>query len=293
MLNHNYVRLLLCIVGLVSGFAPLPISGQGKAYPQALRELERGNNLPAARLASAYLRAHPGDVAMRVVLARALLAQDDFAKAFEELAQALELDPKNIDAHYYLAVVAKTMSARQYQRLFTLAPDSYRVHQLLGEGAVLSDKPTEAETEFKLALKEKPESVEVLTELADLYRSQSKFDQATDIYLQAKDLGELSYEIAYGLGICYTYKQDFNRALQVLREAVRLEPKSADAHFALGNALFQNDKADLAINELEQSVQIEPKGDQALFLLGRAYMKVGRKEEATVVFRKIEEHQHQ
>ena len=293
MIKRNYARLLWRIAGLILGLTPTLVMAQGSALPETLRELYRGNDYHAAQLAGTYLQAHPHDVPMRVVRARALLAENGFAKAFEELNQALKLDPKNIDAHYYLALVAKAMSAQQYQRVFELAPDSYRVHQLLGEAAALSDKPTEAETEFQLALRVKPKSVEILTELADLYRSQSKFDQATDLYLQAKDLGQLSYEIAYGLGVCYTYKQNFGEAVEILREAVRLELKSGDAHFALGNALFQNNRADLAIKELEQSVQLDPSRDQALFLLGRAYQKVGRKDDAAAAFKKIEEHQHQ
>lgn len=293
MIKRNYARLLWRIAGLILGLTPTPVMAQGNALPETLRELYRGNDYHAAQLASTYLRAHPHDVPMRIVRARALFAANDFAKAFEELNQALKLDPKNIDAHYYLALVAKAMSAQQYQRVFELAPNSYRVHQLLGEAAVLSDNPTEAETEFQLALRVRPKSVEVLTELADLYRSQSKFDQATDLYLQAKDLGQLNYEIAYGLGVCYTYKQNFGEAVEILREAVRLELKSGDAHFALGNALFQNNRADLAIKELEQSVQLDASRDQALFLLGRAYQKVGRKEDAAAAFKKIEQHQHQ
>lgn len=262
---------------------------QSPALAKSTEAFYRGNYAQAAKVAEEHLRSYPNDAAVRVILGRTDLAQGKFQAAFEELRKALASDSRNIDALYYLALVARDLSQEQYQRLVTLAPDSDRVHQLLAEAALASENPTEAEAEFQNALKANSRSSEVSTELAELKRSQSKFDEAITYYTQAEQVGPLNYEIAYGLGACYTYKQDYTQAIDWLRQAVTLSPDSAAGHFALGNALFQSGQFGAAIPELKLSLQLEPRLKQAYFLLGRAYSKLGRNDEARAALKKLDE----
>ena len=264
-------------------------NGQSAALTKSTGALYRADYLEAAEIAEQHLRRYPNDAPVRVILARAELAQGRFQEAFEELRKALASDPRNIDALYYLSLVSRELSQREYQRLFSMAPDSARVHQLLGEAALGAENKTEAEEEFQKALAANPRSVEVLTELAELKRSQSRFDDAIAYYMQAEKVGSLDYDIAYGLGACYTYKQEYSQAIEWLRKAVRLTPDSAAGRFALGNALFQNGQFEAAIPELNSAVRVEARMKQAYFLLGRAYAKLGRQEEAKAAIKKLDE----
>jgi tetratricopeptide (TPR) repeat protein len=267
----------------------VPMAGQSQALTDCSHAFYRGDFAQAAQIAETYVHSHPTDVPVRVMLGRTKLAQGDFSRAFEELRTALVSDPHNIDALYYLSIAARELSQKEHQRLFELAPDSDRVHQLLGEAALAAEDRTEAEEEFLLALKANPHSVDAATELAELKRSQSKFDEAITYYLQAAHIGQPNYEIAYGLGACYTYKQDYAQATEWLRKATALAPDSVAARFALGNALFQNGQLDAAILELKASLQIQPRMKQAYFLLGRAYSKLGRQDEAQAAFKRLDE----
>ena len=96
-----------------------------------------------------------------------------------------------------------------------MAPDYYRVHQLMGEAALAADRPTEAENEFREALDAKPKSLEVLAELGNLKRSQSKYDEAIDYYTKAEQAGPLNYDTAYGLGVCYTFTEEYDRVRSI------------------------------------------------------------------------------
>ncbi len=279
------VTIPICAVLLmwVAGFAETLESRE------CMHMLYRGEYKEAAQLAHKYLKQHPTDVPVRVLLGRAELAQGRFLPAFEELHKALAVDPHNIDALYYLSFTARALSDQEYQRLFAMKPNSVRVHQLLAEVALSNQNPTEAETEFKKALHVNPRSGEVATELAELKRSQSKFDEAIGYYTLAAKSDFLSYDIAYGLGACYTYKQEYATAVEWLGKAVKLAPNSAAGHFALGNALFQGGQLDAAIPELKTAIRFEPRMKQAYFLLGRAYSKLGQKEEAAAAFKKLDE----
>lgn len=285
--SHPTVRslwLLMLLIAISAG-----ANGQSSALTESTRAFYRGDYALASELAEKHLRKYPKDAPVLVILARAELAQGKFQQAFEELQKALASDPKNIDALYYLSLVSKELSARELQRLFSLAPDSSRVHQLLAEAALATQNPTEAEEEFQKALKANPQSGEVSTELAELKRSQSKFDEAIRYYLQAEKSGQLSYDVAYGLGACYTYKQEYAQAIEWLRKAVTIAPDSAAGRFALGNALFQNGQFEAAIPELNSAVEAEPRMKQAYFLLGRAYSKLGRLAESKAAIKKLDE----
>jgi tetratricopeptide (TPR) repeat protein len=259
------------------------------AISESARALYRGDHRLAAELAEKRLRQYPNDATERVILARAELAQGNFQRAYQELQTALASDTRNIDALYYMAIVAKALSQQEYQRLYALAPDSARVHMLMAEAALAQDNPTEAEAEFLSALKASPGSVEVLTALGELKRSQSKFDEAIAYYAQAEGVGPLNYTIAYGLGACYTYKQERARAVEYLRKATAFAPDSAAGRFALGNALYQDGQTAAAIPELKAALELEPQLKQAYFMLGRAYQKLGRQAEAKATFSKLDE----
>ena len=72
---------------------------------------------------------------MHVVLARAELTVNHPEQEIAELRKALAADPRNVDAHYYLWLATKTQAQQEYQKLFAMAPDYYRVHQLGRSGA--------------------------------------------------------------------------------------------------------------------------------------------------------------
>lgn len=286
VLSSSLRRLLLSILMVVISSRA---HGQSSALTECTRAFYRGDYALAVQLAEKHLRKYPKDVPVRVALARAELAQGKPLQAFEELRRALESDPRSIDALYYLSLASKKLSQSEYQRLFSMAPDSFRVHQLLGEAALSAENPTEAESEFDKALEVNPRSVEVTTELAELKRSQSKFDEAITYYLQAEKNGSLNYDVAYGLGACYTYKQDYSQAIEWLKKAAALAPDAVAGRFALGNALFQDGQFTAAVPELKEALQREPRMKQAYFLLGRAYAKLGRQEEARAALKKLDE----
>jgi tetratricopeptide (TPR) repeat protein len=286
------ILIIICFILSLQVLTPVRCRAQSNSVSlvvESERALHEGDPVRSAALAEKRLRIEPKDIAAQVMLGRALLAQGNFQEAYGQLRKALKSDPRNIDALYYLGIVVNVLSQSEFGKLYALAPRSYRVHQLLGEAALIQGRQSEAENEFQSALRDNPRSIEVLISLAELKRTQSKFDEAIEYYLRAESIGPLNYDIAYGLGACYTYKQDIDRALAYFRKAVIFDPTSGAGRFALGNALYQKEEFEAAIPELKSSVALEPKLKQAYFLLGRAYQKLGRQVEASEAFKKLDE----
>lgn len=282
------------VFALAGGFllcatAPGHADGQGTPLRQSTAALNRGDYQKASELASAHLQRSPGDTSERVVLARAQISQGQLDRAFENLRKVLVVEPRSIDALFYLSVIAKEFSKQENQRLFSLAPDSDRAHQILGEAALAASKPEEAESEFGKALNFRPNSVAVLVQLAELKRAQFKLDEAISYYSRAQRLDPGAYEVAAGLGSCYVSKQEFPQAIEWLQKAVALAPDSASGRLDLGNALFQDNQFAAAIPELKASLKLDPATSQAYTLLARAYSKLGRTKESQDVLQKFKE----
>lgn len=286
--HFRSLKRLACLL-LFIGLPLVCCLGQPGALAEADRAIYRGDFDRAAAMAAAFLKAHPNNAAALVLLARAKLARGKFQEAFEDLRRAVKADPANEDALYYLGTLAAVLSEAEFKRLYALAPDSARVHQLLAESYAAQGNMAEAEAEYLAALKADPQLVEALIALGELKRTDAKLDEAIAYYWRAEKAGVLNYDVAYGLGACYVVKREYVRAVEYLRRAVALAPDEAAGRFALGLSLLQLGEAEAAVSELKTAIALEPEMRQAYFVLGRAYTRLGRRELAQAALEKAQE----
>jgi len=266
------------------------VSGnEAKEGGELTRAFHRGNYPLAIELARGRLQAQPRDVEAQIVLARAEAALGRFEAAYDGFRKALRLDAGNADALYYLGLTAGVLAEAEYQRLMTLAPDSARAHQLMGESYRVQELSAEAEAKYKAALEKNPESVEVLVALGDLTRSKSRFEEALVYYTRAAALAPRRYEALFGMGVCLSYQGRHDKAVDSLREALRVDPNSAPAHLALGISLLRTERAQDAVTEFETAAALEPRMRQAYYQLGRAYRALGRTADADAAMAKVQE----
>jgi len=272
-----------------------PVWGdQTPEIAEGTRALYRGDYEQAGALASKYLEAHPEDPAARILLARTEIARGRYEPAYEALRKALDLDPANIDALYYLERVCTILSQIEFRRLVEMSPDSFRAHQLMAESYLAQHNQGEAEREYQAALAANPasdekKSVEILDALGELKRSEFKFDAALDYYARASRLAPRDYTSAYGSGACHLYQQNPERAIESFRRALRADPNSAAARLALGDALLRANQAAAAVTELRAAVALSPEMRQAYTLLARAHQKLGQTREAGEALQKEQE----
>ena len=287
-------RLLGLTVGLSTLVAMLIPASRVHGAPEGLlekstRALYRGDFVQASSLAEKYLKVHPPAPAALILLARAEMAQGKNESAYQKLLQARRVDPRNLDALYYLGQLCRILSQAEYQGLYEMAPDSVRVHQLLAESYRVQENLSKAAEEYQAALRAKPQSVEVLDALGDLKRSQFKFDEAISYYSRALEVQPRDYEGAYGLGASYLYLREPEKAIEYLQRALAIDPRSAPARLALGDARLRVSQFAEAVEELKTAVTLEPKMRQAYTLLAQAYRRLGKTAESGEALRRSNE----
>src|SRR6266700_1309307 len=130
---QSAIFTILCLLSVALAQSPREGQMAGAGLEEIKRAFYRDDYPRAATLAEQYLKKNPRSAKARIFLARAEMAQGKYEPAYKRLKEAVAAEPGNIDALYYLGVVAGILSQSEYERLYALAPDSARVHQLLAE----------------------------------------------------------------------------------------------------------------------------------------------------------------
>jgi tetratricopeptide (TPR) repeat protein len=263
--------------------ATLARADQGGAASEVFKALYSGDLEHGLQVAQEYLKRHPRDARMLVLAARAHLARNELTAAYDLLEEGLAIDPQNTDALYFLGIASGELATQAFGRVYALAPDSARVHQLMGRSLKLQGKPVEAAAEYEAALRADPELLDALLEYARLRREESNCADAQTLYERAQRV-KVTFDGAYGLGVCLATQNDHTRAVESFREALTYDPRSAAAEFGLGGSLLHIGDAAGAVAALERAAQLAPTVRETYYVLGRAYQKLGQPAKAQQAF---------
>ncbi|HXJ43156.1 MAG TPA: tetratricopeptide repeat protein [Bryobacteraceae bacterium] len=158
-----------------------------------------------------------------------------YAEAIGNLRAALQQRPTDPDLLYYLGRAAGLLSQQTFETLQKTQSDSARAHQILGETYAVLHNTAGAEKEFIEAIRLRPTTPGIRSELGDLYVASSRWD-----------LAEAQF-----------------------RAESHLQPGDGEAAFRLGNALLQQGKVKDARTELERANQLGPGLPETLYLVGK------------------------
>jgi tetratricopeptide (TPR) repeat protein len=165
------------------------------------------------------------------------LHEHHYDDAEARLERWLGSHPNDLNARYQLVVVRQHLFVAQVTRLLAVAPDSYHVHQLLGELYVAREEDDKALAEYRA----------VAAAMPDL----------PDIHFW---LGHLYWKHGYA-----------DRAFAELTRELQLDPGHPEANGELGAILVTEGRIKDAIPHLELAIHSKPDLWPAYAQLGRAY----------------------
>src|SRR5262249_34564211 len=230
------------------------------AYFHALSLYNSGHATEAEAEVRRALRTDAGAVEAHTLLGIILASRGNAnTEAADALSQAIALNPKSLDAQFYLGRVQYAMkdyagSIKSLGAAVKLNPLHSEARFFLGTVLELSGDSNAAMTEYQELLKSDPNSV----------------------------MGQL------GLGALLVKQGKLDDALAALQRAVALNPKEFEAHWALGRALALKERFSEAVHSFEAAVSIEPNRSDAHYQLGLALRRLGRTEEANREFAIVE-----
>jgi len=232
----------------------------------------------------------------------ALFAQQGIdACAISSFEAGLQLDPKNWEARYNLALALIKHGDRQraideLRRAIAAKPDSASAHHALGSLFEADKKLPEAAVEYQAVLNADPHFPSGAIDLAGVLAAQQKFGDAITVLQQALQLSpsaEETVSLGAALGVTYAESGDLPKATDTLRQLVADHPDSANAHLALGTVLAQQGESASpgAIVEFREAVRLDPLAAAASLALGGALLEQKKYSDALAVLQKyLERH---
>jgi tetratricopeptide (TPR) repeat protein len=252
---------------------------QKKNYDAALTDLQQ------------ILKINPSDPAFNFNVGKVYFAQGAYQNALDAYQKMSNLDPKNGDVHYFMALSYSALNKYTEQKAeCTKAIDKgtkYRIECLvfIGQALQIEKKYDEAAQVFEKALIAKPNNREVFFKLAHIYRLLSQFDKAiatTKASLLAfPNDGDFFTILSLYYGLADQPGQSANYA----QAAINVLPDKYAGYTNLCRAyndLKQYNKAVLACNT---ALQLNPGDGESNFYLGRA-LAFQKKSEAAEYYKK-------
>jgi tetratricopeptide (TPR) repeat protein len=239
-------------------------------------------------LLAAYVKDHPKSSWGWYALGYSRFAQKKIGESIQALAQSLQLDIQNAEAHKILGrdlmIIGRLDAAQaEFEQGIRYKPQSAEMYFNLGKLFSIRDNWAPARQEFEAALRIDPNYVEGLDGLGFAQDALNDDDAAVASYEKAIAINAsrqgtfVSSHV--NLSAHYNRKGDSEKALEYARTALKLDPKSDGAWFQQAKALEAQGQLNDAVDSLNKAVAINPRSASYYYVLANICKRLGRTEE--------------
>jgi tetratricopeptide (TPR) repeat protein len=268
--------------GLAASTARKASPGGNCSEAEVSRALQREEfSMIAQCVGKVFTPATSADFRIRVASALLEAGQSDAAlKALEGLSAA---DSVSAETAYWRARCYEKLATGAYLRLYQADPDSYRVHELMGDLEAAKSDDAKAIEEYRAAIASKPSAPNLHYSLGhllwkDLKVPEARVELQAELAMNPRHAGALN-----DLGNTYLFEHQPNKALPYLMRALETNPGNADIHRDLGTAY--SELGDYHKAEAHFKIAVSNDHDGAVhYKLARVYQALGEKEKASREF---------
>jgi TolB-like protein/Tfp pilus assembly protein PilF len=230
--------------------------------------------------------------------------EEGFKKGVDYLERAIDIDPNYAEAHAWLSSAYWVPSAFGYSRpgesflkarsaannAMALDETLSVAHGSVGWIALGYDWEWEkAKESFEQALELNPNDPDAYEGLAWYFVVAGRFDEAVDMMQTAVKLDPLSRVYNNGLAWMYFDLGQVERAIEQRKKTLELDPDYEDVFPGLAEDYLRISKYPEAIATIEKGMSLAGRSPRLVTLLGRVYALSGRKGEAKMLLRELEE----
>jgi tetratricopeptide (TPR) repeat protein len=218
-----------------------------------------------------------------IPMASALLDAGEYEAAFMTLEGLPVAQRNSPEAAYWRALCYEKLATAAYLQLYQADPDSYRLHQLLGDLNAAKGDDRKAIEEYRAAVTAKPTVSNLHYSLGHLLWKNLKVPEArvefeAELALNPNHAGALD-----DLGDTYLLEHQPAKALPYLTRALVADSANSDIHRDLGTAY--SELKDYPKAEAEFKIAVASDHDGAVhYKLARVYQALGDKESAAREF---------
>jgi tetratricopeptide (TPR) repeat protein len=220
---------------------------------------------------------------LRLRVASALLEAGESETALKTLDGLPAPDRNSVEAFYWRARCYEKLATAAYLRLYHADPNSYRLHQLMGDLEVAKGDDGKAIEEYRAAIALRPFLSNLHYSLGHLLWKDLKVPEAraefeAELALNPRHPGALN-----DLGDTYLLEHQPKRALPYLVRALAADSGNPDIHRDLGTAYSELGDYRKAEEHFKIAVSSDHDGS-VHYKLARVYQALGEKENAAREF---------
>ena len=248
--------------------------------------LEAGRYREAQAQLQRASRLRRGDAAALYEVARVAFEQHEHQRARSQcraVARAAGQNPigRVCEARAYLAWNRSARAFEELEAALQQSPGDFEALLALGDAHRLRAAVPEAEDAYRRAIAANGQSAEPHLGLGRLYAQAGRTADALSALRRAHELAPADPDVDYELGRI----QSGPAAIEHLREAAQNRPSWALAHEAFGEALLGAGQHDEAATALRRAIELDSHLASARSALGRAMMAAGQMDDAEAAIR--------
>jgi tetratricopeptide (TPR) repeat protein len=220
---------------------------------------------------------------LRMGVVNALLDVGQYENALKTLDGLPAPDRNSAEASYWRARCYEKLATATYLRLYQADPNSYRVHQLMGDLEAAKGDDGKAIEQYRAAIALKSSSANLHYSLGhllwkDLKVPEARIELDAELELNPRHPGALN-----DLGDTYLLEHQPDKALPYLVRALAADSRNPDIHRDLGTAY--SELGDYRKAEAEFKIAVSTDHDGSVhYKLARVYQALGDKANATREF---------
>lgn len=205
-------------------------------YNLAVAQMKGGREKEAVENLKVILQADPKHFAAWKNLGICRSRADDYAKAWEAMERAIQLNPSDEDAVVYGASYLKKLGradevAALYQKTYEAGGKSAAIYRFLGLKALKEKKDDVAADFYQRAIQLDP-SADACFNLGLVLRRQNKLEAAADAYTKSVRLDPQHAKAWLNLGYIRMKQERFDESKECFQKAERADPKYENAQRA-------------------------------------------------------------
>ncbi len=236
------------------------------------RDLVRASQFEQAeKLLSEAQQSYPDDASLLLLRGEVLNQLQRSEQAVDVLRHAVEVAPEKLRAHFALGTAlslqgnatgaleafAKEIEINQDAKVQVLARLNRSI--LFQKNGNLAEAASELEQVIAL----EPTNSQAHGDLADLYLSLGRTDDAARLIDEASAAGLRSARLHYRAGVAYYNQKAFDKAILSFQKAVEIQPDLADAELNIARSYDRLGKTEDANAHLRRFLELRPDAPEA------------------------------
>ncbi|HSK74771.1 MAG TPA: tetratricopeptide repeat protein, partial [Pyrinomonadaceae bacterium] len=252
----------------------------------------RGDYDAALKDAQAGLNLEPENHYYLLALGDIYRAQKNYRNALLAYKRAIEKEPNNPDAYYFIAEAHFNLNDNAEQGISALEAIKRGTKYpgeawfYVGDALQKGGKITEAVEAYQRAITANPKIYGAYNNLSEIYRNQGRLTEAIAIMEKAAGHFPDDGTIYVNLSWYYSLAEKHNDAVRAGQKAIQLAPDNYMAHTNLCRAYNDTKLYTQAIKTCQDALRLNPGDGETNFYLARAYDLSNKPDEATPFYKK-------